>query len=73
MINATVLCKTPDEKEKIVKELKAIQGVQVDVCMLAIAIEYDAPDTATELEIEHNTARLLDIVEGVETHGIVIS
>lgn len=73
MINATVLCKTLDEKERIVKELKSIRGVQVEDCVLAIAIEYNAPDTATDIEIEHTTARLLDIIEAVETHGIVIS
>ena len=73
MLNATLLCKTQDEKERIVKELNIMKDVHIDVCMLAIAIEYEASDTSSDLEIERTTARLLDIIESVETHGVVIS
>ena len=73
MIHATMLCKTFSEREKIERELKPLQGVTVHACSLAIGVDYDAPDTATEVEIDHTTARLLDIVESVEVHGVVIS
>lgn len=68
-----MLCKTFSEREKIERELKPLQGVTVHACSLAIGIDYEAPDTATDVEIDHTTARLLDIVESVDIHGVVIS
>lgn len=73
MIHATMVCKTFSQREKIERELKALQGVTFYTCSLAIGVDYEAPDTATDVEIDHTTARLLDIVESVETHGVVIS
>lgn len=73
MIDATVVCKTFAERQEVEEKLKGIPGVAVHPCSLALAIEYEAPDTATDSEINHTTARLLDIIESVETHGVVIS
>ena len=73
MIHATMVCNSFSQREKIERELKPLQGVTVHACSLAIGVDYEAPDTATDVEIDHTTARLLDIVESVEIHGVVIS
>ena len=73
MINATALCKTVEERKRVEKALHTLEGVRVDSSVLAIAVEYTPPDTATDFQIDYTTARLFDIIESVETHGICIS
>ena len=73
MIHATVVCENVTERDNLVKELKKLPGVTVNDCILAVAIDFDAPDYCTDLEIERITTRLIDLVESVNIHGVVIS
>ena len=73
MINATAVCENKAEKEKLVNELKKLPGVTVDDCVLAVSVEFQAPDYCTDIEIERITIRLIDLIEAIEIHGFVIS
>ena len=68
-ISGTMACKSQDEFDSIFGKLS---GLPVDIATfgLDIAVEYEPKDTQTEQESEHIVARLIDIIESVDTHGI---
>lgn len=72
-ISATALCKSFSEEMEIAAKLKAIPGVSVIESELAIRIDFEPTDVMTDAEEMMAIAHLIDIVESVEIHGIVLS
>ena len=70
-ISATALCKTPDETANLAQQLKAIPGVTIFQSTLSIRIEFAPTDVMTIREENRAMARIIDLVEAVEVHGIV--
>ena len=71
-ISATILCETMEQEEKIASQLKALPGVTVRESTLAIAVDFAPTDTMSISEENRSVARLIDIVESVTVHGIVV-
>lgn len=72
-ISATVLCQNHLEEEAVASMLKPIPGVTINESDLAIGIDFEPLDTMSESDEVRSIARLIDIVESVTVHGIVIS
>lgn len=68
-ISATMSCKSQEEFDSVFGKLAGLP-VQVSTYDLDIAVEYEPSDRHTETESKCIVARLVDIVESVETHGI---
>ena len=70
-ISATALCKTPDETANLAQQLKAIPGVTIFQSTLSIRIDFAPTDVMSIREENWAVARIIDLVEAVELHGIV--
>lgn len=68
-ISGTMACKSEEEFDSIFGKLSSLP-VEIATFDLDIAVEYAPADTQTEQEIKMISARLVDIIESVNTHGI---
>lgn len=72
-ITATVLCESVSEAVHIASLLKTLPGVTVSESALALGVDFTPTDTMSDSEEHRTIARLIDIVESVRIHGIVIA
>lgn len=72
-ITATVLCESVSEAVRIASLLKTLPGVTVSESSLALGVDFTPTDTMSDSEEHRTIARLIDIIESVKIHGIVIA
>lgn len=68
-ISGSMSCKDQAEFDSVSGRLSGLP-VEITTFDLKILVEYESKDTQTNREVEETVARLLDIIESVETHGI---
>ena len=68
-IAGTMSCRNQEEFDSIFNKLSGLP-VEIATYDLDIAVEYEPTDTQSDREADIIAARLCDIIESVETHGI---
>ena len=68
-ITGTMSCRNQEEFDSIFDKLSGLP-IEVATFDLDIAVEYEPTDNQTDREAEIIVAKLCDIIESVETHGI---
>lgn len=73
MMTGTVLCQNREQEKEVAAKLSAIEGVNISESELAIAIDFAPTETMTSLEENRALSILIDLIESVKVHGLVIS
>lgn len=73
LLTGLMECKDEYELGMMLNKLRCVRNAEVYTHGLTIAVDYAPSDTETAFEEEEAIARLTDIIESVEVHGISVA
>lgn len=73
ILNGTVLCANEEDEQELAAKLRTISGVTISESELSIAIDFSPTDTMSSYEENRSLLLLIDLIENVKVHGLVIS
>ena len=73
LMTGVMECQDEYELDMILNKLKCVRNALVTTRGLTVTVDYIPSDNETEFEEEETVARLTDIIESVEVHGLSVA